>query len=132
MPSRLPRIALVAAALSVSVASATAAAQRIVADLTGKWAITVTLPDRSSQSMVDWKQTGDSLAGTVVLDGMGTRDIAGSTKGDTVRFVFSIDLNGQAVQVRGTGMVRDKDTMDGQLELPNGMGSFPYAAKRQP
>ncbi len=132
MNTRFQRLAVVAAALSISIASATAAAQRIAADLTGKWAITVSLPDRSSQSTIDWKQTGDSLSGTVEVEGMGNRTIVGSTKGDTVRFAFSIDMQGQALAISGTGIVRDKDTMDGQLELGGGMGSFPFAGKRQP
>lgn len=127
-----PRPILLAAALMVAAASASAATHRILADLTGKWVVSVSTPDRSSQSVIDWKQTGDSLSGTVELEGMGNRAITGTVKGDSVRFAFSIDMQGQVLEIRGAGVVRDKDTMDGQLHLPNNMGSFPYAGKRQP
>lgn len=126
------RSALVAAALLVSVASASATAQRVLADLTGKWAISVMLPDRTSESLIDWKQTGDSLSGTVEVESMGTRDIVGTVKGDTVRFEFSIDMQGQVIGIRGVGVVRDANTLEGRLDLPNDMGSLPYSAKRRP
>jgi hypothetical protein len=104
----------------------------VLADLSGKWQVTVSLNDRTSQSMIDWKQSGDSLSGTIELENIGSRPIAGKVKGDTARFEFTIDMQGQALAIRGQGLVRDKDTMDGSLSLPNDMGSIPFAAKKQP
>ena len=60
---------------------------------------------------------------------MGTRPVTGSVKGDTVRFAFSLDMNGQALEIQSTGVLKDKDSMTGQMELA-GMGAFPWTAKR--
>ena len=115
----------------LAAATSVATAQRILADLSGAWTLTVSLPDRSSSSLVDWKQKGDSLSGTIELENIGSRPITGVVKGDTVRFNFTIDMQGQAMAINGSCIVRDKDTLDGQLSLPNDMGSFPYAGKRK-
>ena len=112
-------------------ASSVAAAQLIFADLTGAWTFTVSLPDRTSQSLVDWKQKGDSLSGTVDVQDIGSSTITGIVKGDSVSFGFSIVIEGQSLPISGVGVLRDKDTLEGQLELPNGMGSFPYSGKRK-
>ena len=127
---RFPKL-FIAAALVAAAVSSVATAQRVLADLSGAWTLTVSLADRSSQSVVDWKQKGDSLSGTVELENIGSRPIAGVVKGDTVRFNFTIDMQGQTMAINGSGIVRDKDTFDGELMLPEGMGSFPYAGKRK-
>ena len=123
---------LAAAVMTAVAAFSVAAAQHVLADFTGKWTITVSLPDRTSQSAIDWTQKGDSLSGTIAVEGMGNRAISGVVKADTVDFDFSIDIEGQQLWISGYGVLRDKDTVEGQLSLANDMGSFPFTAKRQP
>lgn len=127
-----PRRLIAAAAMLLSVATVTAAAQRAFADVSGKWLFSVTTPDRTQESIMMLKQEGDALTGVVEIEQMGTRNLAGSVKGDTVRFAFSIDLQGTLLDLRGAGLIQDKDNFTGQIELPNGMGMFPFTAKRQP
>ncbi len=116
----------------LSVATVTAAAQRAFADVSGKWLFSVATPDRTQESIMTLKQEGDLLTGIVEIEQMGTRNLAGSVKGDTVRFAFSIDMQGTQLDLRGAGLLSDKDNFTGQLELPSGMGMFPFTAKRQP
>ncbi len=123
---------LVAFAVMFSLASVTVAAQRALADLSGKWLMSISMQGNTSQSTVNFKQSGDSLSGTIEMEQIGTRNLVGTVKGDTVRFTFSVDMQGNVLELYGAGLLKDKDSIDGQLDLPQGMGSIPFAAKRQP
>lgn len=124
------RIAALAAAVLLSVSAAAATAQRMFADVSGKWSFTAETPNGATTSLLTAQQKGDSLSGTLDIEQMGVRPIAGVVKGDTVRFWFSIDMGGQMLDIRGQGLLTDPDNMAGQLELA-GMGTFPFTAKKQ-
>ena len=132
MKNLTPRRVFAATALMLTIISVTAAAQRVIADLSGTWLMSISMQGNTSQSTVNLKQTGDSLSGTISMEQIGTRNLVGSVKSDTVRFTFSIDMQGQVMELYGAGLLKDKDNIDGQLDLPQGMGSIPFAAKRQP
>lgn len=117
------------AALLCAAASVAVAAPRIIADLTGKWNVTISAPDQSRTALLTWTQKGDSLAGTIETE-LGVANIRGVSKGDSVFFGFQLDMGGQALQLNGAGAMKDKDTMNGMLEL-SGMGAFPFSAVRQ-
>lgn len=123
------RFAVTAAAVMISLSAITVSAQRMFADVSGKWAFTVDAPQGQTNSLATFKQEGEALTGTLEIEQMGTRPIAGSVKGDTVRFAFTIDMNGQTLELQSTGVLKDKDSMAGQMELA-GMGAFPWSAKR--
>ncbi|MEO7361462.1 MAG: hypothetical protein ABI120_14105 [Gemmatimonadaceae bacterium] len=123
---------LFAATAVFSVISATAAAQRWFAEVSGKWSMTVAGPDGASESAVVFKQESEALSGTIESQMLGLAKLAGTVKGDTVRFAFTIDVQGMPFELRAGGMVKDKDNITGQLEAPNGMGSFPFTMKRTP
>ena len=78
------------------------------------------------------KQEGEGLTGVLEIEQMGSRNLAGNVKGDTVRFAFSIDMGGTMLDIRAAGLLKDKNTINGQIELPQGMGMFPFTATRQP
>jgi hypothetical protein len=124
------RFSVMAAALLLSVTAAAATAQRMFADVSGKWSFTAETPNGATTSLLTAKQTGDSLSGTLDIEQMGSRPVAGVVKGDTVRFWFSVDIGGQMLDIRGQGLLTDADNMAGQLELA-GMGTFPFTAKKQ-
>ncbi len=124
------RIAALAAAVLLSASAAAATAQRMFADVSGKWSFTAETPNGATTSLLTAQQKGDSLSGTLDIEQMGVRPIAGVVKGDTVRFWFSIDMGGQMLDIRGQGLLTDPDNMAGQLELA-GMGTFPFTAKKQ-
>ncbi len=125
------RFAVTAAAVMLSLSAVTATAQRVFADVTGKWAFSTETPNGTSNSLATLTQEGEALTGVLEIDQMGTQKLSGSVKGDTVRFSFTIDMGGQALDIRGEGILKDKDSMAGQMELA-GMGAFPFSAKRQP
>lgn len=123
------RFAVTAAAVMISLSAITVSAQRMFADVSGKWAFTVDAPQGQTNSLATFKQEGEALTGTLEIEQMGTRPITGSVKGDTVRFAFTLDMNGQTLELQSTGVLKDKDSMAGQMELV-GMGAFPWTAKR--
>lgn len=117
------------AALLCAAASVAVAAPRLFADLTGKWNVSIATPDQARTSLITWTQKGDSLAGTIESE-LGSSQLRGATKGDSVFFGFQLDMGGQAIVINGAGTMKDKDTMNGMLEV-GGMGAFPFSAVRQ-
>jgi hypothetical protein len=57
--------------------------------------------------------------------------VAGVVKGDTLRFAFQLDMGGQQLVINGVGAIKDKDNMNGALDVA-GMGVMPFTAVRQP
>lgn len=127
---KFSRPIFVAAALFV--AATTAVAQRHFADVSGKWRVGVSMGDRTSESLLTVNQTGDALSGTIESQEAGSRPVQGMVKGDSVQFDFTIELQGNMLAIHADGVLKDKDNLSGQMVLPNGMGQFPFAAKREP
>lgn len=119
-------------AVAVAAATATAYAQHAFADVSGKWRVQLSMGDRATESLLTLKQSGDTLSGTLESEQVGTRPLEGMVKGDTVRFNFSVDMQGNVLAIAVGGLLKDKDNMAGEFALPNGMGTFPFTAKREP
>lgn len=126
----LRRLAVTGALLLV--ATTAAAAQHLLADVSGKWKASVNMGGNTSDSFITFKQSGDTLSGVIETEQAGTRPLHGTVSGDTVRFLFTIDAQGTAMEIRAGGLLRDKDSIEGAFVLPNDMGSFTFLAKRQP
>jgi len=125
------RQSLVTAALLFAATTA-AASQGLFADVSGKWDVSVNTGGRVTESLVTLKQTGDSLSGTIESEGTGgSRDIVGTVKSDTVRFGFSIAMQGNTIEILAGALLKDNDTMEGEMALPNGAGTFTFTAKRK-
>ncbi len=122
------RAIFAAAALFLSLSAFTSAA-RVLADLTGTWNVSVQTPDQTMSSTLIVKQMGDSLSGSLESE-LGSAPMVGSVKGDTVAFNFSLDMGGQALVIQAQGLLSDKNSMSGQLDV-SGMGVMPFTAKRQ-
>ena len=125
------RLAL-ATSLLLAVSTTAVAAQRMFADVTGKWEISLSMNGSASTSQLDVTQKGDSLSGTISSEQIGSRNILGTVKGDTVRFGFSVDMQGQVLEISAGALVKDKDSMEGEIALPGGQGAVPFTAKRKP
>lgn len=125
---RIARLTVVAA---LFVSAATAGAQRLFADFSGAWNVTVQGPQGPMNSLLTLKQTGDTVSGDFESE-LGKAAVNGLVKGDTMRFVFALDMQGQAINIQATGILKDKDNVAGNLEVV-GMGGFPFTAtKKQP
>ncbi|MGV3709402.1 MAG: hypothetical protein ACO1Q7_11220 [Gemmatimonas sp.] len=118
-------------ASAASVATATTA-QRFFADISGVWIVSAASPQGASESTATFKQEGTALSGSLDIPQLGNAKIAGSVKGDTVAFGFTLDVQGNQIPVQVNGMVKDKDNMGGTITLPADMGSYPFSAKRKP
>ncbi len=123
-----PRALLAATALFLSVTAFTTA-ERVLADLTGTWNVSVQTPDQAVSSTLIVAQKGDSLSGNLESE-LGSAPVLGSVKGDTVTFDFGLDMGGQVINIRAMGLLTDKDNMSGQMDV-SGMGTMPFSAKRQ-
>lgn len=123
---------LIASAALLLTAVSVAAAQRVLADISGTWVVSAQSPNGASESTAIFKQDGTALTGTLEIPDLGSAKVSGTVKGDTVRFGFTIDVQGNQIPVQVSGMIKDKDNMSGTISLPQDMGSYPYTAKRKP
>lgn len=122
---------LVASLSLVAVAASVAgAAPRLLADLTGKWAFTAVTPQGSQASLLTLTQKADSISGTLESP-LGSAPIAGVVQGDSVKFAFQLDMGGQQLIINGAGLIKDKDNMEGMIDVA-GVGAMPFSAARQP
>ena len=120
-----------AATLLFSVVAVTATAQRLLADVSGKWTMSVNTPNGPTESTATWKQTGDTLSGTIESEMMGSAKVTGMVKGDTVRFAFTVDIQGQQIPLTAGGVLnKTADAMEGTVSAA-GMGDFPMTMKKQ-
>lgn len=114
-------VAIVATALT----TATAVAQRVQVDLTGKWTFAVITENGTGTPAVVLKQEGEKLTGTYESARMGLRPIEGTVKKDTINFV----LKGGEVELRFIGVVVDKDNLKGSVDM-GGQGGAAFTGTR--
>ena len=123
---------MITAVLLAATTAVTATAQRVFADITGNWTMTVDGPQGVTESGVVFRQAGDSLTGTITSEMFGAAKMVGFVKGDTVGFAYAISVEGMEFELSAGGLVKDKDHIVGELIAPAGMGSFPFRMKRIP
>jgi hypothetical protein len=66
----------------------------------------------------------------VLASELGEAKVLGAVKGDTVNFVFGLDMNGQQLNIAATALLTDADNMAGSMDVA-GMGNMPFSARRQ-
>lgn len=118
------------ASFSLVAVTASVATAAVLADLTGKWTFNVVTPQGAQPSTVTITQKADSISGTLESP-LGSAPLAGVVKGDSVKFAFQLDLGGQQIVINGAGVMKDKDNMEGAMDVA-GMGVMPFTAARQP
>ena len=121
---------LVLAALAIALASTRGWAQAAKIDVSGKWAFSVQTDAGTGTPTVTLKQDGETLTGHYSSATLGEADLTGSVKGKDIKFNFSADLQGTALQVAYTGTVEDKDSLKGTVDI-GGLGQGTFTAKRQ-
>jgi len=114
------------AATSLATFALSAGAQRLVVDLTGKWAFAVVTENGTGTPTVILKQEGENLTGTYESARMGVRNLEGTLKNDSLRFA----LKGGEVELKFVGVVVDKDNLRGVLDM-GGQGGAAFTAVRQ-
>ncbi len=111
----------------ITAVTATASAQHVLADVTGKWTFAVVTENGTGTPAVVLKQEGEKLTGTYESTRMGLRPIEGTVTKDSINFA----LKGGEVELRFIGTVTDKDNMKGVVDL-GGQGSATFTARRNP
>lgn len=124
--SRIAGISLIAA---MFVGAATATAQHMFADFGGIWNVTVEGPQGAMNSQLNLKQSSDSVSGQFESE-LGSSPVAGTAKGDTLRLGFSIDAGGQMITIQAVGVLKNKSSISGSMDVA-GMGSFPFNATKK-
>lgn len=122
------RAILVATTLLVGLSAFSANASRFMADLSGTWSVAVDAQGQSMVSSLLVEQKGDSISG-VLSSEIGEAKVRGAVKGDTVNFVFGLDMGGQALDIAATALMTDADNMVGSMDV-SGMGNLPFSARR--
>jgi hypothetical protein len=79
---------------------------------------------------VTLKQDGEKLTGHYSSATLGEADLTGSVKEKEIKFSFSADAQGTALQVSYTGTIEDKDSLKGTVDL-GGLAQGTFTAKRQ-
>ncbi len=100
-------------------------------DISGRWVINSSSPTGEVSSVATIKQDGNTLTGTIEIQGIGSAALSGSRNGDTVRYTFPLNVQGFEMSVGVNGILKDSVTMTGTVDLPEDMGSYPFTAKRE-
>lgn len=129
MRNRLLNVAAVTVAGLLLALAARAAGQAAV-NLTGKWTFTVETSAGNGTPTVTLKQDGEKLTGHYSSAQLGEAELAGTVKGNDVKFTFGTDVQGVHLDVTYTGTIENKDAMKGQVTL-GGLGEGTFTAKRQ-
>jgi len=108
----------------------TVGAQGGKVDVTGKWAFAVQTDAGSGTPTVTFKQDGEKLTGHYSSQTLGEADLTGSVKGRDIKFSFSADAQGTALNVTYTGTIENKDALKGTVDL-GGLAQGTFTAKRQ-
>ena len=105
------RIASLSVIAALVVGAATATAQRILADFAGTWNVTIEGPQGPMNSQLTLKQTADTVAGEISSEQIGKAPVTGMVKGDSIKFSFGIDMQGQQLSIRAPARSRTRTTL---------------------
>lgn len=123
-------IASTSLVLALPVAASAQDAPKEPAKMAGSWDFAFTSPQGNHNWRVKFDQKGDTLSGQAQSElGVLTLSDAWIT-GNELSFGVAINLEGQAINLYFSGVVKG-DTADGSLEVPNvGMQPIPFRAVR--
>ena len=117
-------IALLASALTILAAPAGQSADEV----TGKWSLALQVPGETVDVVLDLKQEGESVTGTLTSSHASGKIDKGSYKEKKLAATATVDLQGSPAEVQIDGTV-DGDKIRGSLTV-QGMGSFPYTGSK--
>ena len=113
--------------LTFAIASVVAAAS-FKDEVAGKWSLTVDAPGEAVQVVLDLKQEGEKVTGTMAsTHGSGTVT-KGTFKEKKLSATINADIQGSPTELSVEGTV-DGDKISGTITAP-GLGSFGYAGTR--
>lgn len=116
-------IAFIASALTVFAAPAGSAD-----NVTGKWSLALQVPGETVDVVLDLKQDGDAVTGTLTSNHASGKIGKGTYKEKKLSATASVEIQGSPTDVQIEGAV-DGDKITGSITVP-GMGSFPYTGSK--
>lgn len=113
--------------LTFAIAAVVAAAS-LEDNVAGKWTLTVAAPGESVEVLLDLKQDGEKVTGTMASShGSGTVT-KGSFKDKKLSATFTAEIQGSPTELGLEGTV-DGDKISGTMNVA-GLGSFSYSGTR--
>jgi len=128
MQAQMARRRFTLAVLALVVAAVTAGRAQTV-DVTGDWAFTVETGMGSGSPAITFKQDGEKLTGTYGGQ-LGNANFTGTGKGTAIQFSFTLNAQGQEVDVNYTGTV-DGKTMKGAVAMAGGQLSGTFTGTKK-
>lgn len=98
-------------------------------DVTGTWAFDVVTDAGTGASTVTFTQDGEKLTGHYSGTTLGEADLNGTVKGQSIEFTFSVNVQGNALDVSYRGTADSRDAMKGTLTI-TAIGNGTFTAKR--
>ena len=117
-------IALLASALTIFAAPAGPYADEV----TGKWSLALQVPGETVDVVLDLKQEGESVTGTLASSHASGKIDKGSYKEKKLSATATVDLQGSPAEVQIDGTV-DGEKITGSMTV-QGLGSFPYTGSK--
>ena len=113
--------------LTIAIAGVVAAAS-FKDEVAGKWSLTVDAPGEAVQVVLDLKQDGETVTGTM-SSGVGGGNITkGTFKDKKLTATITADIQGSPTELGLEGTV-DGDKISGTIAA-HGLGNFAYAGSR--
>ena len=97
-------------------------------EVTGKWSLALQVPGETVDVVLDLKQEGESVTGTLTSSHASGKIDRGSYKEKKLSATATVDLQGSPAEVQIDGTV-DGDKISGSLTV-QGLGSFPYTGSK--
>ena len=119
---------LLTLALLASVLTVLAAPAGPAENVTGKWSLALQVPGETVDVVLDLKQEGEAVTGSLTSSHASGKIGKGTFKEKKLSATASVDIQGSPTDVQIEGSV-DGEKITGSITVP-GMGSFPYTGGR--
>lgn len=100
------------------------------ADVAGKWNLTVTTGQGTTNPTFTLVQDGEKLTGHYSSEALGEADLTGTVSGSSVRISLEGSIQGQSVPVVYSGTLNDDGTMSGTIDIAGGALTGTFTATR--
>lgn len=97
-------------------------------DVAGKWSLSVAAPGEAVEVLLDLKQDGESVTGTMTSGVGGGPVTKGTFKDKKLSATITADIQGSRTELGVEGTV-DGDTINGTITA-HGLGNFAFAGTR--
>lgn len=98
-------------------------------NITGTWAFEVSTQAGAGSATVTFKQDGEKLTGHYAGSTLGEADLTGTVTGRNAKFSFTVNVQGNALDVNYDATIESNDVMKGSLDI-TAIGAGTFSGKR--